>query len=624
MSSTLFSSPEHAAYPPSLGARLAADGSCRFRVWAPFAGQVDLRLCDSPGRSLPMERHEKGYYELTVPGVEPGARYAYRMDGTKERPDPASRFQPGGVHAPSAVVSPDFAWTDASWHGLPLHRYVVYELHVGTFSQQGNFAGVIERLDELQDLGITAIELMPLAQFPGERNWGYDGAYPFAVQNSYGGPDGLRRLVDAAHARGLAIVLDVVFNHFGPEGSYFAEYGPYFTETYRTPWGAAINFDGPGSDEVRRFFFECALHWIETCHIDALRLDAVHAICDRSAQPFLQELAAAVRWEGERLNRRVYTIAESASNDPRLILPNELGGYGIDAQWCDDFHHALWTALTRERSGYYRDYRGFDDLVKSFRSGYVLDGRYSAFHQRRYGAPLREVERQRLFVFAQNHDQIGNRMLGERAAELVSYEQLKLAAALVLLAPFQPLLFMGEEYGETARFAYFVSHGDPELADRVLQGRRQEFADFLGEEVLPDPQHEETFLLSKLQPRLQDKSSHHTLRAFYQRLIALRKSEPLFAPSGRNRWEVQVPVPGRVLALRYHSPTRQLLTLFHFGNEPVQAAVQAGPGKWETSLDSAHACWEGPGSSLGRRWNGEASLSLSLAPWSAAVLRQAA
>lgn len=569
-----------------------------------------------------MEPRERGYFELCVRDIPAGTRYSFRIDGERDRPDPASRFQPDGVHGSSAVMDPSFPWSDSEWHGIPLREYIVYELHVGVFSSRGDFEGLIQRLDELADLGITAIELMPVAQFPGTRNWGYDGVHPYAVQNSYGGPDGLRRLVNAAHARGLAVVLDVVCNHLGPEGNYLGEFGPYFTSRYQTPWGAAVNFDGPGSDEVRRFFIECCLHWVRGCHIDALRLDAIHAIYDVSARPFLQELASAVRREGERLHRHVHTIAETSRNDSRLLRPAEMGGCGIDAQWCDDFHHALRTALTADHSGYYRDYRGFADIVKALQDGYVLDGRYSDFHGRRHGNSIRDLPPERLFVFAQNHDQVGNRLLGERLSEHLSFEQLKLAAGLVLLSPYQPLLFMGEEYGETARFTYFVSHGDPDLVAAVRRGRKEEFAGFEGNQEPADPQDEATFLRCKLNHHLKEQGNHRLLLAFYRHLIRLRKNEPSLFNASRAAMEVSVLEPGRILALLRCSAGPDVLAVFHFGDEPASATAAPGEGWWDLLLDSAHSDWGGSGSSLPARAECRGDLFLPLAPCSVALYRK--
>ncbi|HOK46685.1 MAG TPA: alpha-amylase family glycosyl hydrolase, partial [Bryobacteraceae bacterium] len=367
-----------------IGSTPEGHNRCEFRVWAPRADSVDLHILAPSERIAPMEPEGAGYFSARLDGVAPGARYRYRLNGRLERADPASRFQPEGVNGPSGVVSRDFPWTDRGWAGIPLEEYIVYELHTGTFSREGTFAGIIPYLYEIKALGVTAIELMPVAQFPGGRNWGYDGVFPFAAQNTYGGPRGLMELVDACHARELAVVLDVVYNHLGPEGNYLGDFGPYFTDRYRTPWGDAINFDGPGSDEVRAYFISNALEWVTDFHIDALRVDAVHAIFDGSAYPFLQELADAVHQRAAELNRRIYVIAESDLNDARLIRSPELGGYGLDAEWADDFHHGLHTLLTGERESYYEDFGRLRDLETAFATAHVYDGRYSAYRKRRH------------------------------------------------------------------------------------------------------------------------------------------------------------------------------------------------------------------------------------------------
>jgi maltooligosyltrehalose trehalohydrolase len=526
------------------------------------------------------------------------------------------------VHHASAVVDLQFAWGDAHWHGIPLHQYMTYELHIGTFTPEGTFDAAVVYLDDLKDLGMTAIELMPVAQFPGGRNWGYDGVHPFAVQNTYGGPDALKRLVDAAHGRGLAVVMDVVYNHIGPEGNYLPEFGGYFTDRHCTPWGRAVNFDDRGSDEVRRFFIENALYWVDQFHIDALRLDAVHAIYDFSARPFLQELADAVRLEGERLNRRVYTIAESSLSDSRLITPKELGGYGIDAQWCDDLHHAIRTELTDEQSGYYMDYCGFHDIVKAFRDGFVQDGGYSEYRGRRHGNSARHINPIKLVVSSQNHDQVGNRLFGERLPELVSFEQLKLAAAVVLLSPCQPLLFMGEEYGETARFQFFISHTDPDLVEAVRRGRKEEFARFRWKQEPPDPQDEATFQNCKLNHGLKREGRHRVLREFYKRLIELRKAEPSLAFPDRDRMEVSVLQSARGMAVHTWSQTSELLTVFHFGPEAATASVPLPTGLWRKILDSADVQWNGAGGPLPHRIESPGAVEVPLAPHSVAVYKR--
>lgn len=612
----------HPNYNPSVGATYLDNDKCRFLVWAPNVKSLELKLLGRQERLLSMEPRDRGYYELVADGVVPGTRYFYRIDGQRDRPDPASRFQPDGVHHASAVVDPQFAWSDDQWHGIAMRQYITYELHVGTFTAEGTFDAAVNHLDELKDLGVTGIELMPVAQFPGGRNWGYDGVHPFAVQNTYGGPDGLKRLVDAAHRRELAVVLDVVYNHVGPEGNYLTEFGNYFTEGHHTPWGRAVNYDDRESDEVRRFFIENALYWIDEFHVDTLRLDAVHAIYDLSARPFLQELADAVRLEGRRLNRRVYTIAESSLSDSRLITPKELGGCGIDGQWCDDLHHAIRTELTEDRSGYYMDYRGFPDIVKAYRDGFVQDGGYSKYRGRRHGNSARHIDPIKLVVCSQNHDQVGNRLFGERLTEMVSFEQLKLAAAAVLLSPYQPLLFMGEEYAETARFQFFVSHTDPDLIEGVRRGRKEEFARFHWKEEPPDPLAEATFQACKLNHHLKQEGSHRVLRDFYKRLIELRKTEPSLAFPDRERMEVSVLNSARAMAVHTWSRGSELFTIFHFGSEAATAEIQLPEGTWQKMLDSAAPEWNGPGEASPECIESPRAITMPLAAYAVAVYKR--
>ncbi|KPK47013.1 MAG: malto-oligosyltrehalose trehalohydrolase [Dehalococcoidia bacterium SM23_28_2] len=602
-----------------MGASFLGNGLSLFVVWAPLAPKVDVHLLAPCERLVPMESEERGYHHAAVDGVEPGSLYLYRLDERRERPDPASRFQPRGVHGPSEVVSPHFEWDDAGWTGLPLQEYTIYELHVGTFTPEGTFDAVIPQLGELKELGITAIELMPVAQFPGSRNWGYDGVCPFAVQNSYGGPTGLKRLVNACHKLGLAVVLDVVYNHLGPEGNYAAEFGPYFTDKYMTPWGAALNFDGPHSDEVRRFFVENALYWVTEFHIDALRLDAVHAIVDHSAVPFVEELAEAVHHRAEDLSRRIYVIAESNLNDARLVRPREMGGQGLDAQWNEDFHHSLRTLLTGERAGYYQDFGELGQLVKAFSDGFVYSGQYSPYYGRRHGNSSRDVPAHKLLVFSRNHDQVGNRMLGERLSQLVPFEGLKLAAGVILLSPFIPLLFMGEEYGETAPFQYFISHSDAQLVEAVRQGRREEFEAFEWKGDLPDPQDEATFLRSKLNRSLRSEGNHRVLLEFYKELLQLRRTITALADLSKEQMEVAGYEKEQVLFLRRWSGSSEVFAVFNFGDAEAAVAVRVPEGRWRKLLDSADERWQGEESSLPDMLRLEGEGTLALSPLSFAV-----
>jgi maltooligosyltrehalose trehalohydrolase len=577
-------------------------------------------VLQGPERVAPLRATGDGYHQATLEDVEPGRRYLLRLDGARDRPDPASRHQPEGVHGPSEVVNASFPWTDAGWFGRPLREYVTYELHVGTFSSEGTFDGVVPHLDALRELGATAVELMPVAEFPGRRNWGYDGVCPFAAHSAYGGPSGLRRLVDSCHARGLSVVLDVVYNHLGPEGNYLAELGPYFTDRYLTPWGPAINFDGRGSDEVRAYFIQNARYWMDECHVDALRLDAVHAIRDHSAHPFLQELAERTSDLSQTLNRRLFLIAETDQNDPRLARSRERGGYGLDAQWSDDLHHALHTLLTGEHSGYYCDFGELEHLERAYRDAYAYTGQRSAFRGRRHGQPPSDLPGERFVVASQNHDQVGNRMYGERLSTLLDLEGRKLAAGAVILSPFLPLLFMGEEYGETAPFLYFVSHHDPGLVEAVRRGRREEFVAFAWKGEPPDPQSEETFEASKLDHSLARQGEHRRLREFYAELLRLRLCLSPLRSLSRDRMRVSRSDLARALWLHRTHGDQQVLVVLRFGGGEGPVALELPPGTWRLELDSADAAWGGPGSRVPRRPEGGGHRELPMPPQSLIVL----
>jgi len=431
------------------------------------------------------------------------------------------------VHGPSALVEhAGFAWSDSAWRGLPLADAVIYELHVGTFSPAGTFEGVKEKIPYLLELGVNAIELMPVAAFPGTRGWGYDGVDLFAPHPAYGGPAGLKRLVNACHRAGLAVVMDVVYNHLGPDGNYLGEFGPYFTNVYRTPWGSALNFDGPGSDEVRRFFVDNAISWLRDYHCDGLRLDAVHAIIDTSATHFLLQVRDAVRELDAISGRAHWLIAESDSNDPRIVSPVEVGGYGFDAQWSDDFHHALHAVLTGERGGYYADFGRLEDLATSLRQAFVYAGRYSTYRGRTHGRLPEGLPGYAFLGYIQDHDQVGNRARGERLSDLVSPGLCRVAAAVVLFAPFTPMLFMGEEWGASTPFLYFTDHQSRELGEAVTEGRRLEFASFgWSPESVPDPQDEATFEASRLRWEELREPLHQELAQWYRDLLSLRRTE---------------------------------------------------------------------------------------------------
>jgi maltooligosyltrehalose trehalohydrolase len=502
-----------------------------FSVWAPNAtDRVDLVLPAERRRiDMAPDGRRPGWWAVDVPDAGPGTDYRFSLDGGPALPDPRSPFQPEGVHGPSRVVDHGaFPWTDGLWRGAaPLSGALIYEAHVGTFTPEGTFEAAIGRLPHLVDLGVTHLELMPVAEFPGERGWGYDGVDLFAPHHAYGGPDGLKLLVDAAHAAGLGVILDVVYNHLGPDGNYLGAYGPYFTDRYQTPWGQAVNYDGAGSDEVRDFVGDNAGWWLEHYHVDGLRLDAVHAIFDTSATHILEELGRRVATLQARLGRRKFLIAESDLNDPKLVRAREAGGFGMDAAWSDDFHHSLHSVLTGETSGYYEDFGGLRDLGRALERGYVYAGEYSRHRDRRHGRPLTGVPAYRLLGYLQNHDQVGNRAAGERSSTLMSTGRLYVAAALVLAAPFVPMLFQGEEWGASTPFQYFTDHVDPELGRLVSEGRRREFAAFGWKpEDVPDPQDRATFERSVLDWAEIDKEPHAGLLAWQKELVALRRRLP--------------------------------------------------------------------------------------------------
>src|SRR3954465_7777570 len=499
-----------------LGASLAGY-NCNFSVWAPSAQTVTLRLINDQGSNDWPMQSSGGYFSLQA-FARTGDKYFYIVDQNKPVPDPVSRLLPEGVHGPTEIVDPEkFAWTDSAWHGLPLRDYVIYELHIGTFTPEGTFDAAIAKLPYLKKLGITVIEIMPVAAFPGTRNWGYDGVAPYAVQASYGGPEGLKRFVDAAHAAGLGVLQDVVYNHLGPEGNYLRMFGPYFTSKYETPWGEALNFDGEHCDGVRRYFVDNAEYWVREYHMDGLRLDAVHTIHDESAKPLLAEITERVDALERELGRSAQIIAESDENDVKLVLPRERGGFGLDAVWSDDFHHAVHAFFTGEKRGYYQDFGRAEQIAQALNEGFVYQGEHFKFWGRPRGTkPHGMSARQHVFTL-QNHDQVGNRAHGERLTQLIPRGARKLAAALLVLAPETPLIFMGQEYDERNPFLFFTSYGDPALQKAVVEGRRKEFAQF-GFEDTPNPEAPQTFERSKLswQPG-------NEMWEWYRRLIALRR-----------------------------------------------------------------------------------------------------
>jgi maltooligosyltrehalose trehalohydrolase len=537
-----------------------------------------------------MQRDGEGFC-VSVPDAKPGQRYTLVLDGCLERPDPVSRFQPLGVHGPSEIVDPNaFPWRDQDWKGLPLERYIIYELHIGTFTPEGTFEGVINKIPDLKDLGVTAIELMPVAEFPGARSWGYDGVDLFAPHSAYGGPNGLKKLVDACHCEGLAVVLDVVYNHVGPEGNYLAEFGPYFTDHYRTPWGRAINYDGPGSDGVREFVIDNALYWLTEYRIDALRLDAIHGIYDFGAFHILAELAERFHEQAARLGCQAWLIAESDLNDVRVIQPRSAGGYGLDAQWHDEFHHAMLSFMTKAKRGFLGGFGLLRQIQKAFTEGFVYDGIYSAYRRRRFGSSSKDLPGEKFVVFIQNHDQVANTNQGRRLSALVSLEYFKLAATLLICSPYLPLLFMGEEFADTAPFLYFTSHIDPALARAVTEGRRKEYAEFaLANDEFFDPQASATFEKSRITWDLLHDPLHQDILRFHRKLIALRKEWPCLANCRKDLTRVEIDDESQMLRMERGDPGGSRAVLMcNFAPRPQPMASPNG-APWHLALRSLPA-----------------------------------
>ncbi|MBS7563684.1 malto-oligosyltrehalose trehalohydrolase [Mucilaginibacter sp. Bleaf8] len=570
------------------------DSKTTVLLWAPKANKVALKLQHTQ-KELQLEQQPYGYWQLETDEIKEGDRYKFVLDGEKELPDPASLHQPDTVHGPSEVVNVQaFNWTDTEWNNTALQDYIIYELHAGTFTADSTFAGIESKLDYLVELGINAIEIMPVAQFPGNRNWGYDGVFPYAVQNSYGGAKGLQQLVDACHKKGLAVVLDVVYNHMGPEGNYFGEFGPYFTDKYNTPWGNAINFDDAGCDAVRHYFIENVLMWFRDFHIDALRMDAVHAIKDFSAEHILSEIRSRVNELMQQTGKKHYLIIECDLNDTRFLNSQEVGGFAMDSQWIDEFHHALRLAAGGEPTGYYSDFSGVADLAKSYRDAYVYDGQYSPHRDKHFGIKAENNPGEQFIVFSQNHDQVGNRMLGERSSELFSFEMQKVMAGAVLTAPYLPMLFMGEEYSEPHRFMYFVSHTDAELAEAVRKGRKAEFAAFHAQGEAPDPVDEKTFIDSQLQWDIIAQQPHQTMLSFYKALIQLRKTLPALHHLNRKHIWTDVNEEQNTLILRRKHYVQEALILMNFSGNKQSLSLPDTAQSWKKQFDSADVQWNGP------------------------------
>jgi maltooligosyltrehalose trehalohydrolase len=534
---------------------------------------------------FPMEKKPRGYWSAAVEEAGPGTDYGFVIDGLEPAlPDPRTQWQPYSVHGASRLVDHSaFAWSDQDWQAPPLSSALIYELHLGTFTPEGTLKAAESRLDYLRALGVTHVELMPIANFPGKRGWGYDGVDLYAIFNAYGEPDDLKRFVDACHGKGLAVLLDVVYNHLGPVGNYLGKFGPYFTHSHTTPWGDAVNFEEAGATEVRRFLIDNALMWLRDYHIDGLRLDAVHAYMDRSAIHFLEEITGEVRRLEAAMGKHFVLIAESDLNDPRIVKAEEAGGYGLDAQWSDDFHHALFSVISGERAGYYADFGSLAQLAKSLRCVFVYDGNYSEYRQRNHGRQVVGLSGHRFIGFVQNHDQVGNRAQGERVSHEAGVGRAKVAAALVLTAPFVPMLFQGEEFGASAPFLYFTDYDDPELGRMISEGRKKEFVAFgWAPDQIPDPQDEQTFLQSKLNWAELTEQPHRSLLQWHKDLISLRRNQSKLNDGNLNAVNVRFDEEAQWLVLERGN----LRIACNLGQEPVNVEVGNGAQVLLASDDS--------------------------------------
>jgi maltooligosyltrehalose trehalohydrolase len=570
------------------GAHIVGD-KILFNVWAPLHEKMILHIIQPFEEKIEMQKNVDGFFSFEVAAAA-GCRYFFMPVGEKDFPDPASQFQPNGVHEASEIIDHShYEWHDEEWKGIPFDQLILYELHVGTFTEEGTFESAIDKLEHLIDIGVNAIELMPVSQFPGERNWGYDGVYPFAVQNSYGGPDGLKKLVDACHQKGIAIFLDVVFNHLGPEGNYMKQFGPYFTDNYKSPWGEAINFDGQWSDGVREFFSDNALYWFEYFHIDGLRFDAIHGVYDMSAIHFWQFMHTRIKNLEQKLGRTFYTIAESDLNDTKVINSVAIGGYGFTAQWLDDFHHALYTLVHEEGRKFYEDFGSMQQLAKAFKEGFVHSGEYVKFRKKKFGVSSAGISGNKFVVFIDNHDQAGNRATGNCLASLISFEEIKLASAVYMLSPYIPMLFMGEEYGDDSPFLFFISHSDAELIEAVRQGRKKTFAH--GGEEFNDPFDEKSFYQSKLQWQKKNSGKHKLLLQWYKTLIRLRKEQKALQNFNKNNVWVNVNENLVVLNRRSENFDEEIICFFNFSDSDFCGHKFDANTCWKKLLDSNEARW---------------------------------
>lgn len=566
-----------------------------FTVWAPLKKTMFLHIISPEERTVEMSKDSKGYFKVEVKDAKPGWRYYYRPNNEKDVADVASHFQPEDTLGPSEIIDhAAFQWNDANWKGVPLQDMVFYEIHVGTFTNEGTFEAIIPYLDDIISTGINAIELMPVCQFSGDKNWGYDGTYPYSVHLSYGGPEGLKKLVDACHQRGIAVFLDVVYNHIGPEGNNFEEYAPYFTDKYKAPWGTAINFDGEYSDGVKEYFSENPVFWFEHYHIDGLRLDAVHEMYDRNAVNFWKIMYDKIRLYEQKAGRRLYTTAESDLNSPHVTKLPDSGGMGFDAQWLDDFHHILYVLLEPGGHKRYGDYRNMEQLAKVYTDGFVHSGEWMEFRKRTHGASSADVSGDHFIAFNMNHDQVGNRIKGERLSMLVSFEKQKLAAAALMLSPYIPLLFMGEEYGEDTPFYFFVSHHNKEAVKGVQEGRRNEFKKFglKDDENFPDPAADETFNACKLQWQKRKEGKYKIMLEWNKLLIKLRRSNPmLYNFSKSNVKAFPLGEDGLIIHRQTDDGREHLFCCLNLSDKEITYSLPPYTNQWKKLLDSKEKQW---------------------------------
>lgn len=583
------------------------DNICKFIVWAPKLDKIILSLENGGiNEEYEMKKDNFGYWTKEISNIKEGQRYYYKIAGEKY-PDPASKSQPEGVHKASEVVKLDKLKT--KYAGIELSKMIIYEIHVGTFTEKGNFQGIIENIKYLKELGINTVELMPLAQFPGKVNWGYDGVYPFAVQNTYGGLKELQNLIDELHKNNIAIIIDVVYNHLGPEGNYLSKFAPYFNPKYNTPWGSALNFDSEYSYGVRDYFIQNALFWIKELGADGLRLDAVHEIYDKSSVHILSEISENIKKIEKEENRKIVLIAESDLNDTKIINPKMKGGYEIDAQWCDDFHHSIHTFLTSEFKGYYEDFGKFEYIEKTYKEGFVYSGQYSEHRKKYLGKSSKDISPEKIVVCIQNHDQIGNRLFGERLSKLIEFEKLKLAAGALFLSPYTPMIFMGEEYAEKNPFMFFSDYGDENLKEGVKLGRKKEFEYFGWKDEFIDPQSKETYEKSILNKKI-EKEENKIIFEIYKLLIKLKKDGYI---GKRNRKNIKIKTfeNKKIVYIESLNKDKKTFSILNFSNEEISIGKIIPDGKWEKIIDSSSEKWLGKGSNLPKILTGKLTIKVN-------------